>query len=102
MMKKPVTTKAPAAQVVKNIRRATRKLQSSGEKIRILLSSLRGEDSIAELCRKEGIAQTKAGHTFALDLLDLTGMPKQTFGGFFVVLLSRTKGNGYATEAGAP
>jgi transposase len=40
------------------IRRATRKLHSSEEKIRIVLSGLRGEDSIAELCRKEGIAQS--------------------------------------------
>lgn len=58
MTKKPVTTKAPAEQVVKDIRRATRKLHSPEEKIRIVLSGLRGEDSIAELCRKEGIAQS--------------------------------------------
>ena len=57
-MKKPVATKAAADQVVKDIRRATRKLHSSEEKIRIVLSGLRGEDSIAELCRKEGIAQS--------------------------------------------
>jgi transposase len=44
MMKNPVTTKAPAEQVVKDIRRATRKLHSSEEKIRIVLSGLRGED----------------------------------------------------------
>ncbi len=55
---KPVTAKAPAEQVVKDIRRATRKLHSSEEKIRIVLSGLRGEDSIAELCRKEGIAKS--------------------------------------------
>lgn len=48
MMKKPVTTKAPAAHVVKDIRRATRKFHSSEEKIRIVLSGLRGEDSIAD------------------------------------------------------
>jgi transposase len=54
MMKKPVTTKAPAEQVVKDIRRATRKLHSSEEKIRIVLSGLRGEDSIAELSRRGG------------------------------------------------
>ena len=53
-MKKPMTTKAPAEQVVKHIRRATRKLHSSEEKIRIVLSGLRGEDSITELCRTEG------------------------------------------------
>ncbi|WP_157851873.1 helix-turn-helix domain-containing protein, partial [Rhodobacter capsulatus] len=58
MRKNPVATKAPAEQVVKDIRRATRKLHSSEEKIRIVLSGLRGEDSIAELCRKEGIAQS--------------------------------------------
>jgi transposase len=58
MMKKPVATKAPAEQVVKDILRATRKLHSSEQKIRIVLSGLRGEDSIAELCRKEGIAQS--------------------------------------------
>ncbi len=57
MRKNPVTTKAPSEQVVKDIRRATRKLHSSEEKIRIVLSGLRGEDSIAELCRKEGIAE---------------------------------------------
>ncbi len=44
-------------QVVKNIRRATRKRYSAEEKIRIVLDGLRGEDSIAELCRREGIAQ---------------------------------------------
>ena len=58
MMKKPVTTRAPAEQIVKDIRRATRKLHGSEEKIRIVLSGLRGEDGIAELCRKEGIAQS--------------------------------------------
>ena len=58
MSKKPVTRKAPAEQVVRDIRRATRKLHSSEEKIRIVLSGLRGEDSIAELCRREGIAQS--------------------------------------------
>ena len=57
-MKKPVTTKVPAEQVLKDIRRTTHKLHSSEEKIRIVLSGLRGDDSIAELCRKEGIAQS--------------------------------------------
>src|ERR687894_1592625 len=47
--------KAPAEQVVKDIRRATRKHHSAEEKIRIVLEGLRGEDSIAELCRREGI-----------------------------------------------
>jgi transposase len=49
--------KEPAEQVVKAIRRATRRQFSAEEKIRIVLSGLRGEDSIAELCRREGIVQ---------------------------------------------
>ena len=49
--------KQPAEQVVKEIRRATRR-QFSAEKIRIVLEGLRGEDSIAELCRREGIASS--------------------------------------------
>ena len=42
--------KATAEQVVKDIRRATRRHYSTEDKIRIVLSGLRGEDSIAELC----------------------------------------------------
>ena len=49
--------KATAQQVVKDIKIATRRRYSTEDKIRIVLSGLRGEDSIAELCRKEGIAQ---------------------------------------------
>ena len=49
--------KEPAEQVVKEIRRATRRQFSAEEKIRIVLSGLRGEVSIAELCRHEGIIQ---------------------------------------------
>ena len=49
--------KPPAEQVVKAIRRATRRQFSAEEKIRIVLSGLRGEDSIAELCRREGIVE---------------------------------------------
>ena len=55
MSKKPVTTKAEAEKAVKDIRRATRKVHSAEEKIRIVLAGLRREDSIAELCRREGI-----------------------------------------------
>jgi len=49
--------KDTAEKVVKDIRRATRKQYSAEEKIRIVLEGLRGEDSLAELCRREGIAQ---------------------------------------------
>ena len=47
-----------AVKTVKDIRRATRKQYSAEEKIRIVLEGLRGEYSIAELCRREGIAQS--------------------------------------------
>jgi len=49
--------KEPAEKVVQDIRRATRKHYSAEEKIRIVLDGLRGESSIAELCRREGIAE---------------------------------------------
>jgi len=51
------TKKSPGEKIVKDIKRATRKHYSSEEKIRIVLDGLRGEDSIAELCRREGISQ---------------------------------------------
>jgi transposase len=50
--------KVSAERVVKDIRRATRRHFSAEDKIRIVLDGLRGDDSIAELCRKEGIAQS--------------------------------------------
>jgi len=58
MSPKSSSTKRPAEQVVKDIRRATRRHFSAEDKIRIVLEGLRGDDSIAELCRKEGIAQS--------------------------------------------
>jgi transposase len=50
--------KAPAEAVLKDIRRATRRQFTAEEKIRIVLEGLRGEESIAELCRREGIASS--------------------------------------------
>jgi len=47
-----------AEKTVKDIRRATRKRHATEEKIRIVLEGLRGEYSIAELCRREAIAQS--------------------------------------------
>src|SRR5713226_257484 len=57
MGQKSGPVKEPAEQLVKEIRRATRRQFSAEEKIRIVLAGLRGEDSIAELCRREGIVQ---------------------------------------------
>ncbi len=57
-MSKRSTSHETAEQHVKSIRRATRKQSSAEEKIRVVLEGLRGEQSIAELCRREGIAQS--------------------------------------------
>ncbi len=58
-MKAKLTTKRTKGEkIIKDIRRATRKQYSAEEKIRIVLDGLRGVESIAELCRQEGIAQS--------------------------------------------
>ena len=58
MRKKTVPVKQPAETVIRDIRRATRRHFSAEEKIRIVLEGLRGEESIAEICRREGIASS--------------------------------------------
>ena len=50
------TRKRPGEKIVKDSKRATRQHYSSEEKFRIVLDGLRGEDSIAELCRRDGIS----------------------------------------------
>ena len=57
MMTYSKSTKSSAEKTVRDIRRATRRNYSAEEKIRIVLEGLRGEESIATLCRKEGINQ---------------------------------------------
>jgi putative transposase len=57
MRQKSHSTDLSSEEIVKGIRRATRKRYSAEEKIRIVLDGLRGERSIAELCRQEGIAE---------------------------------------------
>ena len=58
MRQKSQTRQTGAAKAIKDIRRTTRKQYSAEEKIRIVLDGLRGEETIAELCRREGIAQS--------------------------------------------
>ena len=50
--------KASAQSTVRTIRRQTRKKYSAEDKIRIVIEGLRGESTVAELCRKEGISQS--------------------------------------------
>ena len=57
-MRQKSETRGTSEQVLKDIRRATRKHHAAEEKIRIVLDGLRGEYSIAELCRREGIAES--------------------------------------------
>ena len=54
---KPKTSKKPES-VVREIKRKTRRKFNSEEKIRIILEGLKGEDSIAAICRREGIASS--------------------------------------------
>lgn len=54
-MAKQVST---SEQKVRQIRRQSRKQYSGEEKIRIVLDGLRGEENVAELCRREGIAES--------------------------------------------
>jgi transposase len=58
MRQKTEATKPSAEKVIKDIRRITRKQYGAEEKIRIVLDGLRGEESIAALCRREGIAES--------------------------------------------
>ena len=57
MRQKPAGRPSPSEHIIQDIKRNTRKQYSAEEKIRIVLDGLRGEDSIAEPCRREGIAQ---------------------------------------------
>jgi transposase-like protein len=58
MRQKSGPEKQPAEDAIRDVRRATRRHFSAEERIPIVLVGLRGEESIAELCRREGIASS--------------------------------------------
>ena len=58
MRQKSANPETPSERLLRGIRRATLKQYSAEEKIRIVLDGLRGEVTIAELCRREGIAES--------------------------------------------
>jgi transposase-like protein len=80
MGQKSGSVKESAKQVVKEIRRVTRRQFSAEEKIRIVLTGLRGEDSIAELCRREGTSRTEAPPNWWTPLLSSGGSGKVSNG----------------------
>src|SRR6059058_889894 len=57
MRQKPDILSNAAEKAVRDIKRATRRQFTAEDKVRIVIAGLRGEDSIAELCRREGIVQ---------------------------------------------
>ena len=57
-MPKKKGSKSTAENTIRNIRRNSRRKYSGEEKIRIVLEGLRGEETVAELCRREGIPQS--------------------------------------------
>jgi len=59
MRQKQTMPASSAEEAIKDIRRATRRHWTAEDKIRIVLEGLRGEDSISELCRREGIAASQ-------------------------------------------
>jgi transposase len=59
MRQKQMMPASSAEEAIKDIRRATRRHWSAEDKIRIVLEGLRGEESISELCRREGIAASQ-------------------------------------------
>ena len=64
-----MSKKDSAEKTIRNIRRKTRRLHSSEEKIRIVLEGLRGEESIAALSRREGIAESLY-HSWSKEFLE--------------------------------
>tara|TARA_R110000765_G_scaffold404911_1_gene501334 strand:- start:83 stop:457 length:375 start_codon:yes stop_codon:yes gene_type:complete len=69
MKSKQSSSKRSADKVIKDIRRKTRRHFSAEDKIRIVLEGLRGDDSIAELCRQGGIAQSLY-YTWSKELME--------------------------------
>src|SRR3979490_3391051 len=98
MRAKPSIAKKPAEHVVKDIRRATRRHFSAEDKIRIVLEGLRGDDSIAELCRREGIVQNLY-YRWSKDFLEAG---KKRLAGDTARGATAAEGKDVCRQAGAP
>ena len=64
-----MTKKKSASSLISELKRKTRKNYSSEDKIRIIIEGMRGEVSVAELCRQEGIAQASY-YKWSKDLME--------------------------------
>ena len=64
-----MSDQSPVEERLKDIKRRTRKKYTAEEKLRIVLEGLRGESSIAELCRREGIHANQY-YTWSKEFLD--------------------------------
>ena len=84
-----MSKKDPAEKVVRDIRRKTRRKHSTEEKIRVVLEGLRGEESIAALCRREGIAESLY-YSWSKEFLEA----RETYG------IPQTDSTGFASQAG--
>ena len=51
-----MSKKVSSESIVRDIRRKTRRQYSAEEKVRVVLEGMRGEESIVEICRREGIS----------------------------------------------
>jgi transposase len=80
MKQKSAGRASSSEQIIRDIKRKTRKQYGAEEKIRIVLDGLRGEDSIAKLCRREGIAQSLY-YKWSKDFMD-AGKKRLTFTGY--------------------
>jgi len=88
MRQKSEVTKPSAEKVIKDIRRGTRKQYGAEEKIRIVLEGLRGEESIAALCRREGIAESLYCN-WSKEFLEDTGQRQGSYAALPVAALTR-------------
>ena len=95
MRQKSENQKPSSERIVKDIRRATRKQYSAKEKIRIVLDGLRGEHSIAELCRREGIAESLY-YNWSKEFLEAG---KRTAGRGYSTCGDQQRGQGSATAS---
>ena len=81
-----MSKKDSAEKAIRDIRRKTRRRHSTEEKIRIVIEGLRGEESIAALCRREGIAESLY-YSWSKEFLEAGKCSKCAPAGHFIFML---------------